>query len=364
MGCKMCSMIEATEAPHPAAGKDIVLDVDGLNVAYRVRGRDREVLHSLSFKIARGESYGLVGESGCGKSTAALSVVRYLPENGRITNGRVSILGRDLYELNARELRHMRSHSIAMVYQDPGNALNPSLTVSRQIREVFELRGISGEAARSDALDALTRVRITDPARVLERYPHQLSGGMQQRVCIAMALASNRALLILDEPTTGLDATVEAEVLDLIRQLRAELEPRFCSSAIIWQSFRKCATASEFFMLARWRKKVPRIGSFRTRRIPTQLRSSNACRVEGSARIKAACERCRAFCRRQGKSSPVALLPNGARSATIVVDGTIRLSSITAAVAANATIPSESVKWLIRRSKSWSRRPAPCRKPS
>jgi peptide/nickel transport system ATP-binding protein len=216
-------MTETTKAPQPAASKDIVLDVDGLKVTYRVRGRDREVLHSLSFKIARGESYGLVGESGCGKSTAALSVMRYLPENGRITKGRVSILGRDLYGLNARALRHMRSHSLAMVYQDPGSALNPSLTIGRQIREVFELRGIFGEAARSGALDALKRVRITDPAGVLERYPHQLSGGMQQRTCIAMALASNPALLILDEPTTGLDATVEAEVLDLIRQLRAEL---------------------------------------------------------------------------------------------------------------------------------------------
>ena len=216
-------MTESTKAPQPASSKDIVLDVDGLSAAYRVRGRDREILHALSFKIARGESYGLVGESGCGKSTAALSVMRYLPENGRITSGHISILGRDLYGLNARELRHMRSHSVAMVYQDPGSALNPSLTIGRQIREVFELRDVFGEAARSGALDALTRVRITDPARVLERYPHQLSGGMQQRVCIAMALASNPALLILDEPTTGLDATVEAEVLDLIRQLRAEL---------------------------------------------------------------------------------------------------------------------------------------------
>src|SRR5580658_2613074 len=99
MGCNTCSMTETTKAPQPAASKDIVLDVDGLKVTYRVRGRDREILHSLNFKIARGESYGLVGESGCGKSTAALSVMRYLPENGRVTNGLVSILGRDLYGL-------------------------------------------------------------------------------------------------------------------------------------------------------------------------------------------------------------------------------------------------------------------------
>jgi len=219
----MHSMTEATTTHEPAAANDIVLDVDALKVAYRVRGRDREVLHSLNFQIRRGESYGLVGESGCGKSTAALSVMRYLPDNGAITSGRISILGRDLYRLNAKDLRDLRSHSVAMVYQDPGKALNPSLTIGRQLREVFDLKGIFGKEARSGALDALARVRITDPSSVLNRYPHQLSGGMQQRVCIAMALASNPALLILDEPTTGLDATVEAEVLDLIRQLRSEL---------------------------------------------------------------------------------------------------------------------------------------------
>ncbi len=194
------------------------LEIENLRVAYKVRGRDREVLHGLSLRIERGESYGLVGESGCGKSTAALAAMRYLPANGRIVQGSVRIDGRDLYGLSEAELRRLRAETVSMVYQDPGRALNPSLTVGRQLREVYEIGGRDTAGAR----DLLKKVRISDPDRVLDRYPHQLSGGMQQRVCIAMALASDPALLILDEPTTGLDATIEAEVLDLIAQLRAD----------------------------------------------------------------------------------------------------------------------------------------------
>jgi peptide/nickel transport system ATP-binding protein len=200
-----------------------VLKIEGLKVAYRVKGTDREVLHSLDLTIGRGESVGLVGESGCGKSTAALAVLRYLPPNGRITSGSISILGQDLYSLSPTDLRHLRLNSIAMVYQDPGKALNPTLSIGRQIGEVFELKGKSRTAALAAALDALKVVRIRNPDDVLNRYSHELSGGMQQRVCIAMALAANPQLLILDEPTTGLDATVEAEILELIAQLRADL---------------------------------------------------------------------------------------------------------------------------------------------
>ena len=201
---------------------DNALRIDALKVAYTVAGADREVLHSLSLEIGRGESYGLVGESGCGKSTAALALLRYLPPNGRVTGGGVTILDQDVYKLSRPALRDLRSNFISMVYQDPGKALNPTLTIGRQAGEVFELKGASRSAARSSAQDALARVRIRDPKVVLDRYPHELSGGMQQRVCIAMALAANPALLVLDEPTTGLDATVEAEILELIAQLRDE----------------------------------------------------------------------------------------------------------------------------------------------
>ncbi|MFO1060612.1 MAG: ABC transporter ATP-binding protein, partial [Dongiaceae bacterium] len=196
---------------------------ESLDVAYRVRGRDRPVLSRLSFRIGRGEAYGLVGESGCGKSTAALAAVGYLPRNGRITHGRVLVDGRDIARLDRAELRALRARSVSMVYQDPGRALNPSLRVGRQIAEVFELAGRPREEARDRAAALLRKVRIADPLSVMQRYPHQLSGGMQQRACIAMALANDPALLILDEPTTGLDVTVEAEVLDLVEQLRDEL---------------------------------------------------------------------------------------------------------------------------------------------
>ncbi|RUZ54352.1 ABC transporter ATP-binding protein, partial [Mesorhizobium sp. M7A.F.Ca.US.007.01.1.1] len=181
------------------------------------------VLRNLSLTIGQGEAYGLVGESGCGKSTVALTVVRYLPRNGSITGGTISLDGQNVMKLDAEALRRARAESVSMVYQDPSKALNPSIRVSRQLTEIFELGGISGQAATDRAIAMLNRVRISDPVSVMQRYPHQLSGGMQQRVAIAMALANDPSMLILDEPTTGLDATVEAEVLDLIAQLRQEL---------------------------------------------------------------------------------------------------------------------------------------------
>ncbi|MEX3858275.1 ABC transporter ATP-binding protein [Paraburkholderia sp. BR10923] len=199
------------------------LTVVGLTVTYRIRGRDREVLQDVSFRVRRGEAYGLVGESGCGKSTVAMATLRYLPRNGKVKAGKIVIAGADVQKLGADALRSMRATTVSMVYQDPGRALNPSLTIARQISEAFEAAGVARDEALHRTLEMLQRVRIAAPERVMDSYPHQLSGGMQQRVVIAMALASNPALLILDEPTTGLDATVEAEVLDLVAQLREEL---------------------------------------------------------------------------------------------------------------------------------------------
>jgi len=199
------------------------LELHDLSVAYRVAGRNRAVLRNVSLNIRQGEAYGLVGESGCGKSTVALTVVRYLPRNGSITGGAISLDGQDVMKLDGEALRRARAESVSMVYQDPGKALNPSIRIGRQLTEIFELGGITGQAATDRAIAMLNRVRISDPPSVMQRYPHQLSGGMQQRVAIAMALANDPSMLILDEPTTGLDATVEAEVLDLIAQLRQEL---------------------------------------------------------------------------------------------------------------------------------------------
>ncbi len=198
------------------------LTVEHVDVTYRVRRREDLVLRDVSFHIARGESYGLVGESGCGKSTMALAIVRYLARNGRVRSGSISIDGRDVLALGENDLRKLRASTVSMVYQEPGRALNPSIVVGRQVAEVYEIAGVSRKEALERAEDILAKVQISDPAGVMGRYPHQLSGGMLQRAVIAMALASEPSLLILDEPTTALDATVEAEVLELVKGLRRE----------------------------------------------------------------------------------------------------------------------------------------------
>jgi peptide/nickel transport system ATP-binding protein len=198
------------------------LEFQNLRLAYVVRGVPREVLRGVSFAVQPGESYGLVGESGCGKSTAAYAAVRYLPRNARILSGSVHVDGRDVLSLKEGELRDLRARTASIVYQDPGQALNPTIKVGPQLIESFSLIGLDDDEADRRARAMLDLVQIADPDSVMTRYPHQLSGGMQQRVVIAMALACDPKLLILDEPTTGLDATVEAEVLDLVRTLRAE----------------------------------------------------------------------------------------------------------------------------------------------
>jgi peptide/nickel transport system ATP-binding protein len=198
------------------------LELERVDAVYRVRGVDRSVLRSVSFTIGEGESYGLVGESGCGKSTAAFAVMRALPRNGRVTGGSIHVAGRDLLAMGPADVRKLRATTVSMVYQNPGAALNPSIRVGDQVAEVFEILGLSANEAKTRTQEILRRVQISDPERVGRRYPHQLSGGMQQRIVIAMALAKDPTLLILDEPTTGLDATVEAEVLDLVSALRQE----------------------------------------------------------------------------------------------------------------------------------------------
>lgn len=199
------------------------LEVRDLSIAYRVRGRYRPVIRDLSFTIKAGETFGLVGESGCGKSTVALAIARYLSGNGRVLGGSIHIGGEDLLAMQGETLRRFRARNLAMVYQDPGRALNPSIRIGQQVAEVFELLGVPAEERMDRVLAILERVRIVDPQRVVSRYPHELSGGMLQRVVIAMALVIHPTLLILDEPTTALDATVEAEVLDLVESLRTEM---------------------------------------------------------------------------------------------------------------------------------------------
>ena len=202
-----------------------VLKVKHLEVTYSTRAGPVKAVRDVSFEIWPGDALGLVGESGCGKSTLALAIMNYVAQNAKVTGGRILFRGEDVVQKSGRELNHIRGNEIAMVYQDPMAALNPSLRIGRQLTEVLEEHKVSrGVEARDECIRMLERVHMPDPFAIMERYPHQLSGGQQQRVLIAMALLTNPALLILDEPTTGLDVTVEAGILVLISELKHEFD--------------------------------------------------------------------------------------------------------------------------------------------
>ena len=202
-----------------------VLKLENLSVAYKVRGGEVEAVQDVSFEIRRGESIGIVGESGCGKSTVAWAVVNFLGSNGYVKRGSIQFQGRDLVNQKGETLRRLRGDQIAMVYQDPMKALNPSMKIGAQMNEVLTVhQKISNEEAYERSVKMLKRVYMPDPQNVMQRFAHQISGGQQQRVVIAMSLLNNPALLIMDEPTTALDVTVEAAVLDLIDELRREFD--------------------------------------------------------------------------------------------------------------------------------------------
>ncbi|WP_068116912.1 dipeptide ABC transporter ATP-binding protein [Tropicimonas marinistellae] len=197
-----------------------ILEIEKLSISFFTRLREIPAVMDFSVKVQPGEAMGLVGESGCGKSTVALGVMQDLGVNGRIVGGTIKFKGRDLSEMSAEELRDIRGSEIAMIYQEPMASLNPAMKIGKQLMEVPMIHeGISAKAAYERALEVVTDVRLPDPKRMLESYPHQLSGGQQQRIVIAMALMANPSLLILDEPTTALDVTVEAAVVDLVKDL-------------------------------------------------------------------------------------------------------------------------------------------------
>jgi oligopeptide/dipeptide ABC transporter ATP-binding protein len=200
-----------------------LLQVENLHVHFRTARGIVHAVNGLSFQIAPGETLGIVGESGCGKSVTALAILGILARSGRAVEGRALFEGRDLLGLSDRELRGIRGREIAMIFQDPMTSLNPVLTIGRQIRETLETHfGMKKEAATKRAAELLEQVGIPSPDLRLKDYPHQFSGGMRQRAMIAMALACEPKLLIADEPTTALDVTIQAQILDLLRGLVAE----------------------------------------------------------------------------------------------------------------------------------------------
>jgi peptide/nickel transport system ATP-binding protein len=202
-----------------------VLKLEDVAISYETRYGDVEAVREVSFDVHRATTFGVVGESGCGKSTVAFGIVDFLGANGKIVGGSIKFQGRELVGRSEAELRKLRGDQIAMVYQDPMQALNPSVTVGDQLAEVLTThRGIPKKDAWAKSIDMLNRVYMPDSANVMKRYPHQISGGQQQRVVIAMALLNNPALLIMDEPTTALDVTVEAVVLDLIEDLKRDFD--------------------------------------------------------------------------------------------------------------------------------------------
>jgi peptide/nickel transport system ATP-binding protein len=198
-----------------------ILECRNLCISYFTRAGEIPAVVDFDLIVMSGEAVGIVGESGCGKSTVALAIMQYLGGNGRIVSGEIRFMGQDLTTMSQEELRQLRGSKIAMVYQEPMASLNPSMTIARQLMEVplYHEAGCSEADARQRALEMLADVRLPDPARIMDAYPHQISGGQQQRVVIAMALLSNPSLLLLDEPTTALDVTVEAGIVQLVREI-------------------------------------------------------------------------------------------------------------------------------------------------
>ncbi len=215
-------MTTPTTSTAPLTKPTPLLEVRNLGVEFQTRGGTARVLENVHLHLQRGETLGLVGESGCGKSITALALMRLIPQPpGRITSGEILFEGRDLLQITSAQMRQVRGNRISMIFQEPMTSLNPAYSVGEQIMESVRLhQGLDERACLARAIDMLQAVSIPDAARRVHQYPHQFSGGMRQRVMIAMALACQPDVLIADEPTTALDVTVQAQIFDLISDLR------------------------------------------------------------------------------------------------------------------------------------------------
>jgi oligopeptide/dipeptide ABC transporter ATP-binding protein len=202
----------------------VILELDDLKTYFFTRDGIVRAVDGVSYNLEKGETLGVVGESGCGKSIAALSILRLVPSPGRIVGGAIRFEGQNLLEKKEAQMRELRGNRISMIFQEPMTSLNPVLTIGRQIAETVKLhQGLAGDAANERAIEMLRLVHISEPQTRLRQYPHELSGGMRQRVMIAMALACNPQVLIADEPTTALDVTIQAQILELIQELKHKL---------------------------------------------------------------------------------------------------------------------------------------------
>jgi peptide/nickel transport system ATP-binding protein len=218
----MGTMTASQAAPATGTATPL-LSVSGLEVTFFTPSGPVRVLNGVDLAVGNGEILGVVGESGSGKSVTALSIVRLLRRPGRVTGGRVEYAGSDLLAASPREMRSVRGNEISMIFQNPRSSLNPVLRVGKTLREVLKVHeGLKGHAAEKRAVQLLLDVGLAAPESVLERFPHQLSGGMAQRVMIALALASSPRLLIADEPTTALDVTIQQQIIALLARLRRE----------------------------------------------------------------------------------------------------------------------------------------------
>jgi oligopeptide/dipeptide ABC transporter ATP-binding protein len=222
---------EAAPEAVPAPTGEVILEVKDLKTYFKTQEGLSKAVDGVSYSLEKGKTIGIVGESGCGKSVSSMSILRLIPEPpGEIAGGEILFHGKDLLKLSEKEMRSVRGNQISMIFQEPMTSLNPVFTVGDQIGEVFRIhRGLNKREATQEAIRMLEQVNIPSPAQRVHEYPHQLSGGMRQRVMIAMALACDPELLIADEPTTALDVTVQAQILNLME----ELQEKYNSSIIM-----------------------------------------------------------------------------------------------------------------------------------
>jgi len=200
-----------------------ILEIKNLNLAFTLQDRDFQALYDVNLELEKGKTLAIVGESGCGKTMSAMSVIRLLPNSAKILSGEILYNGENLLKLSEKEMRKIRGKQIAYIPQDPMTSLNPLYTIGNQLEEILEIhRGLKGKEAKQASIEVLEQVKIPNAKERLTNYPHEFSGGMRQRVIIAMAIATNAPVIIADEPTTALDVTVQAQIMDLLSEIQRE----------------------------------------------------------------------------------------------------------------------------------------------